>query len=783
MKRAVFSFILMLIIAPQSWAQLGTPNVQEVYGGRILGIAGYAKNADSVRIFLSTESANTLFYADALSNSATPGSSGFSTIPAVDANDNYGSGVRTIAAHASSGYLFFAHNSEGLLKVDVSSSEAVQVASGFVNDFMFKGDTLIYLNANKIFLATVDVNGTVSTLVNDFNPAISPGMQKIAVHPYNGSVYIFNEGNSPELKKSDEKLSELTSGSTFSSISMASLSSSVRWKTMAIAPSGRIFIFGDDNMDKYVAYTDDESTWTSSIIASGVSGDNVAFHGDSTSYSVYHAKLYNHNNGEGSWSEFGNAGSETNPNDGAVFADPLNDSMIYMTTDQGIGLSINGGSEIFGIDEGVEAVQVQDFDMTASKNEGWMASKSGIRKVSDFLSNPGWSDSYYPNGDGSPYFSIEIDPSDTTYVYAGNVRVYRTTNDGTSWNRLFTPENAPYNLPNVGTMARAIEVSPYDSNLVFAAFEVQDSLQGGLFYSSDRGTTWEQLLLEESVEGEDTDVTDVVFTIEGSDSVVYVGALYDLEHPSGRSIYKLTKNGSSWTVDQDMNAGGTSTGSLIVASIWDLELTVTGDTVIAVGTDAGINHPITYYKALNGDAVWTPFTTSGFPFEDGKIARAASMGEDTLFVAVDNEVYYHVLGDTGWELGHSYPVGTEINVLYYDELLVGTGIGLFSHFNTGTTVSVEDEKTEIPQDLVLKQNYPNPFNPTTNISFYIPLQSHLKLEVFNILGQKVAELVNQPLSAGTYTYSFDASGLSSGIYIYRLDTGQASITRKMLLIK
>lgn len=787
MKRVVLSFILMIIMAPQIWAQLGTPNVEAVYGGRILGITGYAKNTDSVRIFISTESANSLFYADALSNSSAPGSDGFSSIPAVNADDNYGSSIRTIVAHTSSGYLFFAHNSEGLLKVDVVSTSPDQVASGFVNDFMFKGDTLIYLNANKIFLSTVDASANVTSLVSDINPAISPGMQKVAVHPYNGSVYIFNEGNSPELKKSDDKLSELTSGSSFSSISTASLSSSVRWKTMAIAPSGRIFLFGDDNQDKYVAYSDDETSWTSSSIAGGVSGDNVAFHGDSTSYSVYHSKLYNHNNGEGNWSEFGNSSRETHPNDGAVFADPINDSMVYMTTDQGIGLTINGGPDIFGIDEGVEAVQVQDFDMTASKDEGWMASKSGIRKVSDFLTGPSWTDSYFPNGDGSPYFSIEIDPKDTTYVYAGNVRVYRTTDDGASWNRIFTPENAPYNFPNVGTMARAIEVNPFDSNYVFAAFEVQDTLKGGLFVSEDRGSTWSQILLEASVEGEDVDVTDIVFTIEaGIDTVIYAGALYDLDDPQGRSVYKITRvTGASpgWAVEQDMNSTNTSTGSLIVASIWDLELTATGDTVIAVGTDAGINHPITYYKALDGDAVWTPITTSGFPFEEGKLARAASMGEDTLFVAVDNEVYYHILGGSSWELGHSYPVGTDINVLYYDELLVGTGIGLFSHFNTGTTVSAEEENSDVPDGLVLKQNYPNPFNPSTNISFDLPSQSHIKLEVFNLLGQKVAELVNQPLTAGTYSYSFDASGLSSGIYIYRLETGQSSVTRKMLLIK
>ncbi|MBO6792489.1 MAG: T9SS type A sorting domain-containing protein [Balneolaceae bacterium] len=332
-------------------------------------------------------------------------------------------------------------------------------------------------------------------------------------------------------------------------------------------------------------------------------------------------------------------------------------------------------------------------------------------------------------------------------------------------------------------MARAIEVSPYDSSLIFAAYEVQDSLQGGLFYSTDRGANWDQLLIEESAEGQDTDLTDIVFTIENGDSIVYVSALYDLDHPSGRSVYKITKSGSSWTVDQDMNGSSTSTGSLIVASIWDLELTATGDTVIAVGTDAGINHPIAYYKALDGDNLWTPMTTSGFPFEEGKLARAASMGEDTLFVAVDNEVYYHILGESSWELGHSYPVGTDINVLYYDELLVGTGIGLFSHFNSGTTVSNKEDADLIPTHISLSQNYPNPFNPSTNIEFSIPNNGLVRLDVFNVLGQQVASLVNKPMVAGSHSVLFDASNLSSGIYIYKIEFGDQILTRKMLLIK
>lgn len=783
MKRAVFSLIFMIVASTISYAQLSAPNVEAVYGGRILGITGYAKSADSVRIFISTESANTLFYADAYTNTSSVDGEAFSTISAVDADDDYGSSVQTIAAHSSSGYLFFAHQTEGLLKVDVSSTSPTQVVTGYIPDMLFIGDTLVYINANKIFTSTVDAAATVTSLVSNVDPVISPGMQKLAHNSINGSIYILTEGNSPELKKSDDALADLSSSTTFTTISTSTLSSSVQWKTIGIAPSGRIFLFGDDNVDKYVAYSDDESTWTSSTIGSGVTGSNVAFHGDSSSYSVFHAKLYNHSKGEGSWSEFGNTSFETHPNDGAVFADLLNDDVVYLTTDQGIGITIDGGPSIFEIDSGVEAVQVQDFDMTASKNLGWMASKSGVRRVSDFLTSPNYSDSYFPQGDGSPYYSIEIDPNDTTHIYAGNVRIYRTTDDGDSWSRIFTPENSPYNFPNVGTMAKAIEVSPYDSSLIFAAYEVQDSTQGGLFFSTDRGSNWQQMLLKESTDGADTDVTDIVFTIESGDSVVYVSALYDLDYPAGRSVYKLTKSGDSWTIEQDMNSGSTSTGSLIVASIWDLELSATGDTVIAVGTDAGINHPIVYSKALNGDNLWTPMTISGFPYSQGKLARAASIGEDTLFVAVDNEVYYHVLGESSWNLGYSYPVGTEINVLYYDELIVGTGIGLFSHFNAGTIVSNENEPGEIPSNVTLAQNYPNPFNPTTNIEFSIPKNAWVQLSVYNMLGQQVSTLVNKPLTAGTHTVTFNASHLSSGIYFYRIEVGDQINTRKMLLVK
>jgi hypothetical protein len=93
------------------------------------------------------------------------------------------------------------------------------------------------------------------------------------------------------------------------------------------------------------------------------------------------------------------------------------------------------------------------------------------------------------------------------------------------------------------------------------------------------------------------------------------------------------------------------------------------------------------------------------------------------------------------------------------------------------------EETHVPAQLVLSQNYPNPFNPSTTIEFQIPHTSHVSLKVFDVLGKEVAMLVNETKHAGTYTVSFDAGKLSSGIYFYKLNTGSFVQIRKMILTK
>jgi len=102
--------------------------------------------------------------------------------------------------------------------------------------------------------------------------------------------------------------------------------------------------------------------------------------------------------------------------------------------------------------------------------------------------------------------------------------------------------------------------------------------------------------------------------------------------------------------------------------------------------------------------------------------------------------------------------------------------------STTTATAVRDEEL-MPREMQLAQNYPNPFNPSTTFQFSITKSSHVLLEVFNILGQPVARLVDENLSAGTYRMNFDASALSSGVYLYRLTAGNFTQTMKMVLMK
>ncbi len=101
----------------------------------------------------------------------------------------------------------------------------------------------------------------------------------------------------------------------------------------------------------------------------------------------------------------------------------------------------------------------------------------------------------------------------------------------------------------------------------------------------------------------------------------------------------------------------------------------------------------------------------------------------------------------------------------------------------GVANTADDVIAERPDEIELEQNYPNPFNPTTNIAFSLPDAQDVTLEVYNVLGQRVATLIDGQMQSGSHTVQFDASNLSSGIYIYRLQAGDQVRQKQMTFVK
>lgn len=194
-----------------------------------------------------------------------------------------------------------------------------------------------------------------------------------------------------------------------------------------------------------------------------------------------------------------------------------------------------------------------------------------------------------------------------------------------------------------------------------------------------------------------------------------------------------TKN---YTFTVNRSSGSTTTGGIDIA---------VSSGVLGIGTSTGI-------KLLNGEIVHSsPFsgsTTKTFTFTAPQTAGTVTMA---------------AVGSIG---SNPPPWHHATNLMI--TVTPSTGIKKIE---------------ETANNYALKQNFPNPFNPNTLISYSIPKATYVNLIVYDILGQQIATLVNQKLDAGSYQVNFDGTGVASGIYYYKLTTGDFTSIKKMTLIK
>tara|TARA_R110002072_G_scaffold242220_2_gene400976 strand:+ start:59 stop:2458 length:2400 start_codon:yes stop_codon:yes gene_type:complete len=792
----LFSFILAPFFAISQ--SLTAPVAEGVYGGRVHAIDAYALGADSTRIVISTESANSLFYADVKSTQVGSKSylADFLPVPGADMDDGFGDNINKIAVHENSQYIFFLDAGHVYRVAPKSGSSVGLTLISNISQIKIVDDNFYAVEGGDLHFGSISSSGVIS--LNPSSPITisSSGLSSppiIEIDKVSQEMWIFVEGSNPELYKSSEPYTAFGSSTSFSSISLSSMiKANVEYRAFGSAPDGFLYIMGNhypsgSNVSDifYVVVSEDSAgTWYHydkpfSGPFAQVAGPNIGFAGTANKYYMSNGDSWNSNNGDSTaWNYFGVPGGLNNnnrANSGAVQVDPVNDSLVYFTTNVAFGFSADYGSSGNGFNSGLTAVQVYDMEMTSDYETGWVASKSGIRKVSNYKSAASWSATQFPNGDGSPYFSIAMAGDHTDTVYAGNVRIKKTTDGGANWNLVFDP-TAPSGgniYPPHGTECRSLEINPWNPDVVLAGFASDLSSYGGLFLTTDGGNNWSQLLVESASPGSDVDVHDIIFT---DSTTAYIGVFYDLASPQGKSIYKVSDIGSLNNVSQNMDASNTVVGYQIVASIYDLEISPSGDTLFAAGTDAGINHPICYYKDLAGTDKWEVISTSGFPSGSNDVASAVTIGANVVFCAVNSDIYTYDLSVGGsWSLGYSYPVGTQINFLFYDELLVGTGTGLYAQYLNPNFSIAEKSLNNIAK---IAHVYPNPSHDYIQIELLNSNEEIGKLSIYGLDGKSYTIVKSRDEG---FRVLLNLKHLKSGIYILDLEQGKDHFTERIIV--
>lgn len=262
----------------------------------------------------------------------------------------------------------------------------------------------------------------------------------------------------------------------------------------------------------------------------------------------------------------------------------------------------------------------------------------------------------------------------------------------------------------------------------------------------------------------------------------------DIDFTEGTNTFALNKNWGymeyQWV---QIKEAGTEN---VVATLWPGEAAlVDGGTYRCPdgGTCASGDNVI---DTKDGGSISMNYDSEGNGLFALTVSYMLTSGDADVSVSVNgNEVANQTLSASGdsvlTELSLSNVPFTEgNNVVLITAASGGVQVDRVDFFVIGDFMSTPNElEPDLAERFELSQNYPNPFNPSTSINFTVPVTSDVQLTVFNLLGQKVATLVNERRSAGNHSVRFDARNLSSGVYFYQLQAGDFTLQRRMTLIK
>jgi photosystem II stability/assembly factor-like uncharacterized protein len=322
----------------------------------------------------------------------------------------------------------------------------------------------------------------------------------------------------------------------------------------------------------------------------------------------------------------------------------------------------------------------------------------------------------------------------------GSTFIYKTTNGGTNWVQVFTATSPAF--------INAIKMTSATNGIATG-----DPVAGNwmILGTTDGGSTW-------------TSISTTPGTGDGRNNCLRVLGSNAWFGSGQGTVWRSTNAGVNWT---------SAPTAPLTTQVLGLQFN---------NATTGLASGSSMVRTTDGGLTWAAVTIAG----TGNVSGIVGTGTDYWAVR-GTGIYRSTDNGVTWVSVHT-AVGTQNDISLASgsngclvAWSVATG-GNIAKMN-GSPVGIENPNNQIPNVYTLEQNYPNPFNPTTTINFSLPKAGIVELKVYDALGREVAVLVNNFTLQGRHTVSFDASGLSSGIYFYTLKSADFTDTKKMALIK
>jgi hypothetical protein len=358
-----------------------------------------------------------------------------------------------------------------------------------------------------------------------------------------------------------------------------------------------------------------------------------------------------------------------------------------------------------------------------------------------------------------------VSPAGNIFAGTEGDGIFLSTNDGSSWSAV-----------NVGLSYTYVYALAVASNGAGGTNLFAGTSGNCVFLSTDNGANWNEASAGLSTSGNVTSVRALaVCPVSGGlGTNLFAGT-------EGNGIFLSTDNGTNWS------AASTGLTNMYIRAIAVSPNGASGTNLFA-GTWGGI------FLSTDDGANWAPTNSGLSPLSQNVFSLAVSpngAGGANLFAGTFGGVYLSTHNGTTWTaVNTGWPSPYVWNLVLSPD--GGGGVNLFAgtydggvwrRLLSGMVSSVDKLSIDMPTQLSIEQNYPNPFNPTTTIKFQIPTTGFVSLKVYNMLGGEVAELVNGEMKPGSYSYEWNASNVSSGVYFCRLQAYNRMETRKLILLK